>query len=104
MIFKVYKCIFFILVDSLLVIFAKSDVIRIGKCPLVRLQRGFKQILVNYIEVKRNSDILNNFKFVGDWYEVARNPIMFFSNTKCNKIKFKKDVGKYNFTSFLTFK
>lgn len=101
---KVNKCIFIILVDSLLVIYTNSDVIRLGKCPLVRLQRGFKQILVNLIKTKRNNPILNNFQFVGDWYEVARNPIMFFSNTKCNKIKFKKDEEKFNFTSFLTFK
>ncbi|RMZ94158.1 apolipo D-like [Brachionus plicatilis] len=87
MIFKVHKCMFIILVNSLLVSITFSDVIRLGKCPFVRLQRGFKHIL-----------------FVGDWYEVARNPIMLFSNTKCNKVNFKKDEDKYNFRSSLVFK
>jgi lipocalin len=66
--------------DSLIIAFAvcccialtSGDVLRLGRCPPVKLQRNFKPFL-----------------FTGDWYEIARNPIFILGTTKCNKLNLK---------------
>lgn len=50
----------------------QSDVIRFGKCPVVMPQQDFQNKL-----------------FSGLWFEIARNPILPLSGTKCNRIEFQ---------------
>ncbi|CAF0781158.1 unnamed protein product [Brachionus calyciflorus] len=79
--------VFLFIIFNSFVFYVMGDVIRLGKCPFVKLQRGFKHFLFN-----------------GDWYEVGRNPIILFSNTKCNKINLKHSDEKLYLKSSSVFK
>jgi hypothetical protein len=64
-----------LLLVNLLIVSAISiqcDVIRFGKCPVVMPQQDFQNKL-----------------FSGLWFEIARNPILPLSGTKCNRIEFQ---------------
>jgi lipocalin len=60
----------------------KCDVIRIGACPKVFVQRNFDREL-----------------FEGKWYEIAKNPMIILSSSKCNKIELNLKHNYYNVKS-----
>jgi len=45
------------------------------------------------------SKFINQAKFSGQWYEIAKNPIFLLGNTRCNKINININRSSYSMTT-----
>ncbi len=81
-----------------------ADVLRLGRCPELKVQRNLIHHLVNsnYCFVFFYFKICTFFKikkFTGEWFEIAKNPMILLANTKCNKLSLSLDGPNFNLKS-----